>query len=251
LENLLTDNSPIIISNVSQFSRPEIFQRLLEKKKPCIWFFHDYWPIAKYRLHYPMLEKCKTCYRRDLWLSVLLEAKLLIWLSPLHRESWLFTCPELRDRPYAIVPSPIDSKVFYDMKLPRKGVICVSSLFPFKGRDNVLQWAKGHPEIQVEIMSGNPLPDEPLPPNCKDIGGQPFHLLNEIFNKHEIFLHLPGTPQPFDRAVAEAYLAGCDIIGNKLIGALSYDWFTSREEVANHCGSASTLFWEKVEEVFS
>jgi len=48
--------------------------------------------------------------------------------------------------------------------------------------------------------------------------------------------------------VAEAYLAGCEIIGNKLIGALSHSWFKSRKEVEEHCGNSSKLFWEKIEE---
>ena len=245
----LTDNSPVIISNMMAGFPLQVFQQLVERNRPCIWFFHDYQPLCKYRLFYPMLEKCRTCYRKGNWLPVFLRAKLLIWLSPLHRESWLWSCPELEDRPYAVIPSPVDLKQFYNMGLPRGGVVSVNSLFPFKGRENVLHWATERPEVNITFAGGNPLPNEPLPPNSQDIGPQPFRLLNEIYNRHKVFLHLPGTPQPFERSLAEAYLAGCDIIGNKLIGALSYEWFKSREEVAKHCGNSSRLFWEKVEEV--
>ena len=249
INSLFVNGSPVIVSNMMAGFQLNIFQELTKRAKPCIWFFHNHQPLCKYRLFYPMLEKCKTCYRRDYWLPVFLKAILLIWLSPLHRESWLFSCPELADLPYAVVPSPIDPKQFYNMGLPRDGVISIDSLYPFKGRENVLQWAKEHPEVKITFVGGNPEPDEPLPPNCQDIGPQSFSTLNEVYNRHKALLHLPGTPQPFERTPPEAYLAGCDIIGNQLIGALSYDWFRSREEVAEHCGNSSRLFWEKIEEV--
>jgi len=249
LDNLFADDSPVIVSNIMAGFRVGLFQQLVEKKKSCVWFFHNHQPLCKYRLFYPMLEKCKSCYRRENWLPIFLEAKLLIWLSPLHRESWLWACPELEQKPYAIVPSPIDSSQFHDMKLPREGVVCVTSLFEFKGRGNVLHWAEEHPDQKITCVGGNPIPGEPLPPNCHEVGQVPPWRMNELYNEHKAFLHLPGTPQPFDRTVAEAYLAGCEIIGNKLIGALSYDWFRSREKVAEHCGSSSKLFWGKIEEV--
>ena len=249
INSLFVDDSPVVISNMMAGFQLNVFQHLVERNKPCIWFFHNHQPLCKYRLFYPMLEKCKSCYRREYWMPIFLKAALLVWLSPLHRESWLFSCPELADLPYAVVPSPIDPKQFHNMNLPREGIVSVSSLHPFKGRDNVLQWAGDNPETPITFIGGNPEPNEPLPQNCKDIGPQSFLALNEIYNRHKALLHLPSNPQPFERVLPEAYLAGCDIIGNGLIGALSFPWFRSREEVAEHCGGASRLFWEKIEEV--
>lgn len=248
---LFIDDSPVIISNMMAGFQLDVFQHLIQRNKPCIWFFHDYQPICKYRLFYPMLNKCKSCQRREMWLPILLEAKLLIWLSPLHRESWLFMCPELETKPYALVPSPVDPKQFYNMNLDRDGVVAVSSLYPFKGRQNVLQWATEHPNQKITFVGGNPVPDEPLPSNCQDIGQQSFWTLNEIYNRHKAILHLPNTPQPFERSICEGFLAGCDIIGNSLIGALSYNWCKSREQVAEHCGNSSKLFWDRIEEALA
>lgn len=245
----LRKSDAVIVSNMMASFGPDLFHELIQRDIPSIWFFHDYQPVCKYRLFYPMLDKCKNCHRKPTWLPILLAAHFLIWLSPLHRESWLWACPELEGKLYALVPSPVNPKDFYDMGLRRNGVVCLSSLFPFKGRDNVLRWAEEHPDETLTCISSNPMPEKPLPPNCRDIGDQSYWALNEIYNQHQAFLHLPGTPQPFDRAVAESYLAGCQIIGNPLIGALSYDWFTSREEVAEHCGNSPKLFWEKIEEV--
>ena len=240
-----------VIASNPVFLHVDTFQLLLDRSIPYVYFFHDYMPVCKYRLFYPMKESCKSCYLKERWLPYLVKSKMLIWLSPLHRESWLWVCPELEGVPFHLSPSPVNPDSFYDLGLPRQGVISVESLHPFKGRDQVLKWAVEHPEVEVDIVGGNPEPNSPLPPNCKDIGQVSGSKMNEVYNQHKVFLHLPQNPSPFDRTVAEAYLAGCDVIGNELIGALSYDWFSSREQVAEHCRNSSRLLWDKLEEVFT
>jgi len=238
----------VIISNASMFP-VEVFQRYLDSGIPMIIFSHDYVPICKYRLFYPMQDGCKSCYLGERWLPILSEASLLIWLSPLHRESWMWLYPELAGVPYHLAPSPVDPTLFYNMEREREGVVAVESLAPFKGRDHVLRWAEGHPEVEVTFVGGGSYPEGSLPPNCKSIGYVPYSEMNKLYNQHEALLHLPQSPSPFDRTVAEAYMAGCKVIGNSLVGALSYPWFKSRQEVAEHCRSSSREFWEAIENV--
>jgi len=237
----------IIVSNASAFPASNLMG-MSELGIPIIWFIHDYFPICKYRLFYPMGNSCKSCYLKERWLPVLKLARLIIWLSPLHRESWLWLYPELEDIPYHLAPSPVSADLFYDLHLERKeGVISVEGLHPFKGRDYILRWIEDHPEVKVTIIGGNPDPLGSLPPNCRSIGVVPNVDMNEVYNQHEALLHLPQSPSPFDRTVAEAFLAGCKIIGNKNIGALSYDWFISCESVAEHCKNSPKEFWEVIE----
>ena len=240
----------VIISNAVSFNM-QVFQRFQEMGRPLIWFFHDYFPICKYRLFYPMAEKCRACYLRERWLPLLLSARLLIWLSPLHRSSWLSLVPELEKVPFALIPSPVDGREFYDLRLPRQGVITVNSLAPFKGRDNVLKWISEHPDEPVTVVGAE---GGPLPPNCTYVGLVPYHQLNELYNRHQSLLHLPSSPMPFDRTVAEAYLAGCHIISNELVGALSWPFFRDepwagprRSLVAMKLSEAPNRFWEAVE----
>ncbi len=243
------DKDAFVISNASVF-RFELFENLLTTNKPLIWFLHDYWPICKYRLFYPMQDTCKSCYLKERWLPVLLKAKLIIWLSPLHRESWLWLYPELKDIPYHLSPSPVEPHKFYPIDgIKREGIIAVESLHPFKGRANVLDWVINHPDKTVTFVGGNAYPNELLPPNARQLDFVPYGAMNEQYNQHEHLLHLPQSPSPFDRTTVEAYLAGCKIIGNELIGALSYDWFKSREEVAEHCRESPKEFWKKIKEV--
>ena len=235
-----------IVSNAVSFPL-EFFNTL----GTYIWFAHDYFPICKYRLFYPMAQECGSCYLKERWLPILLKSKMVIWLSPLHRDSWLSLYPELKDIPYHLSPSPVDPGLFNDLRssvFPRKGILSVESLAPFKGRDYVVKWAAEHPEEHITFIGGADY-NLPLPENCEVVGYVPNSMMNEVYNRHEAFLHLPQSPSPFDRTCAEAYLAGCRIIGNDLIGALSYPWFKSREEVADHLRRSPTELWEAIEEV--
>ena len=243
------DHDIYIISNISLWS-VDLFHEMLTWGKPLVWFNHDYFPICKYRLFYPMRETCKSCYLKERWLPIFMKSHLMIWLSPLHRESWMWLYPELREIPYHLAPSPVQSDNFKDLGLPRDGVVAVESLFPFKGREHVLHWAEQHQQIKVTFVGGNPQPQDPLPPNCISIGPVSPDGMNEVYNQHEALLHLPQSPSPFDRVVAEAYLAGCKIIGNDNVGALSWDeaFKQGRKAVATLCRESPKLFWKAIKD---
>lgn len=238
----------IVLASNPVFIHHEVFLGLLDRGARVVWFLHDYQPLCRWRLFYPMQEECRSCHRKERWLPILLKARLIIWLSPLHRESWLWTCPELAGVPHHLSPSPVNPDRFHDMGLPRQGVVAVESLHPFKGRKHVLRWAQEHPEVPITFLAGNPFPNDGLPPNCRVVDQVPGWRMNEVYNRHQVMLHLPQSPSPFDRAVPEAYLAGCRIVGNSLVGALSWPFFQEgREGVAQALRESPTRFWEAVE----
>ncbi len=236
-----------IISNAMSF-RMEVFGEIRKVGAPYVIFAHDY--ICRWRLHYAQQPKCKQCYLRERWLPILQEARLMIWLSPLHRRGWLFNYPELKTKPYILVPSPVSPKEFYPLGKERKGAAAINSHLGFKGRENLIGWAKTHPDVQVDLVGSNEAL-EGLPPNIAYKGAMAPVAMNAWLNEHEALVHLPVTWQPFERVVAEAYLAGCRIIGNGAVGALSYPWFKSRELVAQHCAEAPRRFWEAVEKALA
>jgi glycosyltransferase involved in cell wall biosynthesis len=234
----------VIISNCTAFS-VDIFRDLLDKKKPYLFFLHDYTPICKVRLFFPMLTKCKSCYRRDTWLEILQESKLLIFLSKLHRDAWLFTCPELRQNKYLLNPSTIDCSQFYDLKQERSGSIAVNSGLDFKGRKVLVEYAEAHPEEQIALVG--PV-DGPLADNIVLRDAVPYDQMNELYNAYKTFIHLPENPMPFDRTPVEAKLSGCKVIGNKNVGALSWKFMHhGREEIERAMSKANKDFWVAVE----
>lgn len=233
-----------VVSNATAFSADYI-AGATDTRKPVVWFIHDFANLCKVRLHYPMLERCMSCYRKPRWIPMMEQAKILVWLSPLHRDAWLYATPELEGVNYLLNPSSVSPADFHPLNMPRKGTLGVNGLLAFKGRKGIIEWAEENPGEPVTVVGPNPEPG-PLPPNIEVAPPVPPYLMNELYNRFERFLHLPDTIGPFDRVAAEALLAGCQVVANKNVGALSYPWFTSRESVASHLETASSDFWETI-----
>ncbi|MDO8623140.1 MAG: hypothetical protein Q7R52_02745 [archaeon] len=237
----------VIFSNCLNFSR-EIIKEVCSKF-PYIFFHHDF-IFYKFRLFYPMKENDLTGIDKSFWLPIFKNAKLNIWLSPLHREAYLFSFPELKESKYALIPSAIDVKNFKQIEgvERKKGtVIGVNALELFKGRYVVNKYVEEHPELQFTFV-GNAAHLEK--PNCTYIPYVKNSELIKLYNQHEYFIHLPSNTEPFGRISAEAILCGCKIITNENNGAFSYKWMRegNEKEIRETLKFSSLSFWEEIEE---
>lgn len=225
-----------------------VFQDIADAGTPEVWFFHDYATLCKFRLFYAMRPKCKVCYLRDRWVPIMSRARLLIWLSPLHRRTMLYMAPELAQVPYALVPSPVSDKDFYPMGLERRGTLAVNAALSFKGGALFQDWVASHPDEPVTLVGAKP--EMRLSSNVTYLGVVPYTGMNDVYNRHERFLHLAERSQPFERTVAEAYLAGCRLTVNGNIGAVSWPFFKKgRVEVGRVLAGSSQKFWRAIERV--
>lgn len=237
----------IVISNCMNFTKEFILH--ITKEMPYVMFHHDY-NFCNHRLFFPLDDKCKCSVNKSFWSEIIGKAKLNIFLSPLHREMYyrMFT-PEVVN-PSACIPSAINTELFKkDETVQTKSntVLGIHCLLPFKGRYNIYNYMKEHPELFFTFVGNQ---QEVNASNCKYIQYLPNEDLPKLYSEHEYFIHLPSTPQPFERTVAEAYLCGCKIIKNDLVGAFSYPWdFNNREEVRKILSQASVGFWEEIEKV--
>jgi len=235
----------LIISNCVSFDKTRIANMV--KSTPTVFFHHDY-IFCKYRLYYPMIEFCGKCENAKFWLELYLQAKLNIWLSPLHREATLVALPELTESKYALVPSAIKPEPFINHPdLPRlDAFLSVHSLMPFKGMDNMLNFAALHPENQFHVINPEQIQ---VPGNMRIIPPVTYNEMPKLYHSYKYYIELPSTPQPFNRTVAEAKLSGCKVITNKLMGAASWDWFKEDSEtMATHLLDAPNKFWTAIEE---
>lgn len=238
----IQEDDILILSNIQSFG-PE---RFLDKPNKIITFNHDYW--CRYRLFYPRLERClNSCAYKEPWERLYKKAKLNFFLSPLHYQMHEEVFHDSIE-PHALVPSPVDPDKFCDMKKERKkDVLTVNTALPFKGRDNMIRWAKDNPDRKITVVGARS--DVPLPSNCEYIGAVPYAKMPELYNEHRFYLELPSTCQPFNRTICEAYLSGCSLIMNDLLGFVSWGW-KSRDEVREKVGrNASKRFWKIIEKV--
>ena len=236
----------LIISNCTRFSHELLLK--LTKDTPYIMFCHDYY-FCNFRLHFPGRESCKRCPKVDFWNGFHKNAKKNIFLSPFHFEmhELIFGKENLGKKVY--IPSILDLKFWIPMDIQRKKgtIISVNGLQPFKGRYNLNSYIEQHPELSFTIVGdGVQLKHK----NCKYLGYQTPEQLRELYSTHEHLIHLPDNTDPFCRVVMEALLCGCKVIGNKNIGAFSYDWnFKDQKELRNYLRQAGPGFADEIYEV--
>ena len=246
--NDIPPGEAFIISNSVSFTS-KVIQEIANTGK-AIFFIHDY-AFCKYRLFFPMADKCRVCSSVKLWEDIYMKALKLIFLSPLHRDVHYDAMPALKDKPYAIIPSTIDISNFdfrngAIAKLPNTAC-SVNTLLPFKGADNIIEYIKKHPEIQFDIISDNPA-DYVLPSNAILHPRVAWENIQNFYAAHEFYVELPSTPQPFNRTFIEAKLSGCKIITNELSGAFSYPELRngSIDDINKILLDAPNKFWREV-----
>ena len=229
-----------IIKNVVSFTKDQL---KLVMQKPYINYPSDQ-AFCKWRLYYNMQPKCKKCKGINFWKEFYQRSKHNIFLSPLHKRAYEYALGKLKG---VCIPSPIDTSLFYDMKLKRerKSVICLNP-YSFKGVDNLVDFAEKHREYKY-YWAGNSDAEHKLV-NFTKLGYIPYQELNRILNRCEYWLELPDSPQPCERQCLEARLAGCKIITNNMVGATSYSWFKDLNKLRKEVSEAPKNFWSEIEE---
>jgi glycosyltransferase involved in cell wall biosynthesis len=244
-----------IISNCALFTQQQLSQ-VAKAPTPYVFFSHDYVPLCKYRLFYPMLEKCSRCVNKTFAKEFLEKSNLIVWMSPLHREAWLRSIPELADHPYALTPSCLDVEKLSptQMNPTPNTVIGVNCLLSFKGKNNVLSYARENPEFQFTFVGQSEVAPSDLPKNTKYVGQVSEEELIGLYAQHEYFIHLPSTCQPSERTCIEAALMGLKLIVNPLVGITSYPDFykngeVNREWLRTFVKDAPKRFWDGMEKL--
>ncbi len=238
----------VLISNATRFD-PRVL-RPAEGKTPYVVFHHDY-NYCRFRLYFPLQEKCKSCPYLPAWRKLFDEAQLNIFMSPLHRDAYLAVAPELSDMPNELCPSLLDPAEWPKSELSRTAgtVLAVNSLVPYKGRANVLAYAEKHPALKF-TMAGASEGEGDIPPNASHIGLVTDAKLRELYGTHERFIHLPPTPMPSERTCIEARLSGCGMILNPLVGITSYrQWELPDDEFRSWLATRAENLWKVIEKL--
>lgn len=243
----ITDPDLVILSNIMYFPKDYI-EKIMDNFK-VVTFNHDY-NFCNHRLYYPMREKCKDCINKPFWEKIFKKSKLNIFLSPLHYEAHKHVFSQEILEPRAIIPSCLDVgrwKPIEGVKKEKNTVVGINCLLPFKGRYPVHNYAKNHPDYKFTFIGEQ---QEISLPNCEYVQYVPNEDMAEYLQKFEYFIHLPDTPQPFERTCAEAYLSGLKMIKNENIGFFSYPWdYKDREDVRFKLRQAAVGFWDEIDKV--
>jgi hypothetical protein len=239
-----------IIGNASRF--PTQYLAQVSEQQEIVNYIHDFWPLCRHRLFYSALDKCKTtCPHLPFAKKMLLSSSLNIFLSPLHKKMWLRAIPELKDIETYLHVSPVETKTFVPLDVPKipNSTLCVNCLLKFKDLENIIQYAETHPERTITCVGGKEA-NVRLPPNVIPIGSVSKEEMPGMYVQTEEFLHLPNYIEPCGRTTIEAKLCGAPLKLNKLVGAASFKEFKyDRDRFAKWIAGSARRFWLKIEKV--
>lgn len=186
--------------------------------------------------HFPELKRV-TWYHHDLSCYIDPEVRAL-----LHKQAKHIFCSPMHREKYGLdgecIPPFIDLQALKpprQSKRRRKGTCSIAQWRgPTKGAGLVEKWAAENGPVDVY---GPPY----FAPDLDYKGElEPRQVVNKLW-EYQTFVFLPIAPEPFCRTVAEAWAAGCDVITNRLVGALHYI-----EKEPHKMESATTDFWDAV-----
>lgn len=234
--NLLKEKSQlkskdlIITNNIKWFNHTQLEWML---DCPRIRYEHDYWNLA---------DSSHEQYKKEMW-----EGSVkMVFLSPAHYYEYRRRYPDIVFRDVVLQPSPIDVDKFHPGE---KKPVCVyiGAVDRHKGILGVLTW--GEVEcIPVHVYGGGPLAGAVSTSSAGILMGTlGYEEVQAVLAEADVFIHLPEWVEPFGRAVMEARFAGCRIVTNNRLGAMSYDWWgEDTEGLRPFFERQGRAFWERV-----
>lgn len=197
--------------------------------------------VVTYRVEdFDGLERV-TWYHHDL--SPFIDPAVRDWLNA--NAQHVFCSAFQRDR-YGIdgmcIPPALDLSPFKPPRqqrhVKREGVCSIAQWRSMgKGPHLLADWANENRTPVDCYGDGEVVPHSPY---IDFKGALPHHLVAQTLWRYETFVFLPADPEPFCRSVAEAHAAGCEVVTNRLIGAV--EWLSQPDKLA----SAAEDFWAVV-----
>lgn len=196
---------------------------------------------------------------RDWWYSgdpvlrrwLLDYSELLLFNSPLHIGKF----PYEIGRPLQVVPPPVDVDLFVragHQAGVRTGNVWLSSTLHFlKGVSRAIDWAL-RLGVPLDVYGvGTPTVGDGTN-LIRYHGAVPYQDVPDILARYEQFVFMPFEPEPFCRAVVEAWAAGCKLVLGGPAGCDLVDhigclhWIKERPQ---KLGQGAEMFWNEVEKV--
>ena len=156
-----------------------------------------------------------------------------VFTSPLHQRLYGL------DGDWPNIPPALDLNRFrHGAAAERQGTCAVGSWAnPGKGQQLLREWAEANEPVDV-WGAGAFLPNA----SSLIVKGEVAHEdVPAVLAGYRRFVHLPTSPEPFGRAVVEAWAAGCELVVNRMVGALHYI-----EREPEKLESAAVDFWRLV-----
>lgn len=211
-----TKQDAYFVNNFRSFTREQL--EYVAKKPHMVWW-HDALPVP-----YP-----------DLVLALHDSAIMNFFMSPLHQETIYSKYGISQDaNPYFDdLPAILDVKEFEFRSNHETDEICwIGSIYPHKGIEEVLIWARQNGKTIDFYGDGEPLLVQQLKYSNYAVyqGVLEEKELPCVLQHYGQFIHLPREIEACGRTAIAAYLSGCKMLINERVGFFSYEWGGESEE---------------------
>ncbi|WP_155949889.1 glycosyltransferase family 9 protein [Xanthomarina gelatinilytica] len=232
----------------------ELIEFLLSIKQPYVKIEFDYNFCVRRNIICTVDRKISSCCdtkKFHLYRKLFAKAKLNIFQSPKHYQSHYEFYGEAISN-YSIKPPTVSVEDLQPSKFKDEDSIPFFGDLNFlKGGKAYVAYAKAHPDKTFPVYGKNQL-RESLPENIS------FHepVSNKevlgILGQTKTFICQPVWPEPSGRLAAEAFLSGCNILGNDRIGTFSFDFYPDNKPKAiEEMKAALHDFWLEVEAILN
>lgn len=216
-----------IIGNTHNWSLQKVLNIIQGKK--FVFFSHD--PLSKLQT-----------------IHLLKKAFLIVFMSPKHQE---YYSKKVKIKNFILQPP-----AFLDLEKWKSGkkeehALYVGDLNPYKGIRNLYQFAQDHPEITFKVYGRNFASFPFTLDNFHYYGWLPEEDLPKELGKAKYFVHLPSKVDPGPHMVINAFLSDCELIVNKNVGVLSYDWnWNDKDEIKKKLKEYQETFWKRIDKYY-
>lgn len=211
------------------------------------------WPSdycwSKWRLFTAFQEQHKRYKQLEFWREYFTKSRLNVFLSPLHREQYLFVMPEIESHETFLSPPPVDGDLFKPHPegwQPNTGATI--NLLQFKGLYLTHSFLSEQKHIQWSIL-GNIRENVNLPPHVKYLGVMSQKKLAETLGKCETYAELSDTSQPYNQTLVQGFISCKRVVTNRMVGASSWSWFRKggQDECREAMRQAMPDLWARLE----
>lgn len=219
----LDDAEVVVLGNMTSFDDGLI--ETLRRKRRVVRYWHD--------LAHHDDPRLRT------WVG---ERAVGIFTSPLHRHLHDYGLRGSGTEPRHTIPPALDADALRCNGGHREGTVALGSWAnEGKGQGLLREWSdRNGPELGPVDVYG-PGPFVPTGEYLNHRGVVAPADVGSVLCGYERFVHLPTAPEPFGRAVVEAWIAGCKLVINRQVGAMHYI-----DNDPEALWSAGEEFWQAV-----
>ncbi len=227
----------------------ELLQWLISEKTPYVKVEYDYNFCIRRNILCTVDPKVRSCCDPDkfhLYRTLFAGAVLNVFQSPKHYKAHFEFYGEAVARKLIMPPTVNIAQLKPSKKRDADTIPFFGDLNYLKGGHEYVSFAEAHPGKSFPVYGMNRLRRE-IPANITFNDPISNEEVLEVLGRTKTLFCKPVWPEPSGRLVAEAFLSGCEILGNDRIGTFSFNFYPDDPEKAvEEIEAAPANFWNSI-----